>query len=207
MPKIFRVDQWEQELTKYGFRADEDLPDAFYRSQGNFGVLIKKSQLSSDRENSVIELDILYRFEGMDVDAIILRGNLRRKGSPVSFDFGGGDEWKPGEEELALAALIQFGLPWLEEYCRPEKLIDYYERCLRDGIPRRGWKLPFPFKSVVIDQASNASSNVRRPPAYHRYLAYLYRDVGNLKSSRQHAQIYLACFPNEERIHRLIESL
>jgi len=214
MPKIFRVDGWEPELSKSGFRPDEDVPDAFYRSQGAFGQLIKRSQMVRDRQDSVIELNVLYRFEGMDVDAIILHSQLRRKGSPVSFDFGGGDEWKPGHEESALAALIHFGIPWLEEYSRPEKLIEYYERCLRDGIPKRSWKLPFPFKSVVIEQGPRADSNVRRPPAYHEYLAYLYRDIGDANASRQHAHRYLETIPDNEywtedrgKIKRLIDSL
>jgi hypothetical protein len=215
MSRSFSITGWRRELEKRGFRRDPDIRGAYSRMAGPRKLLVSKSHFSGSSPGVVIALEIGMPYEGEEGGwTIILSGFLRRHSIPVSFDFGVGDEWGLGESEQALAAVVQYGLPWLEEYSRPDKLIEYYETCLRHGIRGRSPNLPPIFKTMAKYSDRVPDIIVRRPPIYHWYLSQLYREVGDMKSSRGHAERYLktlqnADFQREERVRvmQLIEEI
>jgi hypothetical protein len=194
MAHSFSIRNWEKPLKEFGYLKDRQASGAFSRLAGVRKLFIRKSHPLSSEGNVHVDLDIGRPYPGEEGGwTIILPAQLQRTAAPIIS--GAGAEWGPEEGDAALAATIQYGLPWLEEYSKLEKLIEYFETTLRDGIPRKPLKFPAIFKTLYSDPEPTGP---RRPPIHHWYLAELYLEQGNRESSRSHAEQYLATLPDTQ---------
>ena len=110
-------------------------------------------------------------------------------------DYGEGKWWKENEEEVARYSLLQYGLPWLKEFSRADRLISYLEKVLRDGISgetqAQSWTARLA-ERLLLRQDGVAGPQVRRPPVYHYYLSLLYNESGDQAQACANARMYLA---------------
>jgi hypothetical protein len=193
MAHSFSIRGWEKTLQKFGYSKNPQARGVFSKPAGVRTLSIQKSHPRASTGQVTVNLDICQPYR--DFMVVILRGSLRRTQPPL-ISIGGGDLWRPDEADAALAMTIEFGLPWLEHYAKPQPLIEYYESTLRNGIPLKKLKLPPIFKKISFGPAS--SETVRRPPIHNWYLAELYSELGNQESSRRFAETYLATLPNNK---------
>jgi hypothetical protein len=192
MAHSFSIRDWEKRLQEFGYRKDPQARGAFSKDAGVRKLSVQKSNPRLGSTGHVtVNLDVCHSYMGGWV--IILQGSLRRNAPPTA-STGGGQLWGPEEGNAALAATVQYGLPWLEEHGAPHKLIEYYETCLREGVKRETLTLPPIFKKMSF--GPSPSETVRRPPIYNWYLAELYSEVGDNKKSRRFAEQYLVTLPD-----------
>lgn len=194
MAHSFSIRNWEKPLKEFEYVKDRQAPGAFSKLAGVLKLSVQKSHPVGSTGKVIVNLNICRHDEKLEGWYILLQGNLRRTTTPI-ISIAGSDEWGPEEGDAALAATIQYGLPWLEEYSKLEKLIEYFETTLRDGIPRIPVKFPAIFKSLYSDPEPTGP---RRPPIHHWHLAELYLEQGDKEYSRRHAEQYLATLPDTQ---------
>ncbi len=95
--------------------------------------------------------------------------------------------WTRADEPAAQEALITYGLPWLEEYSRPEPLIARFEQQVREERPVEppGW-----LGRLFVGQPPPRPSPPR-PPVNHYYLALLHYHAGDAAAACRHAGAWL----------------
>lgn len=104
--------------------------------------------------------------------------------------------WAEKEKANAFVALLKYGLPWLEENSNAQKLIDRFEKGLREGVSWEDSKeshgLLTRFAEYFLFRHGKRPDNrSRRPPIYHHYLTLLYYHIGNKDMACAHANEWL----------------
>lgn len=208
--------QWKRKLKAAGFKARG--------TGGRRGALMARNR--GERTQTVgimehrhrpghwnVELNIVapMPYAEPPFEAVILEGDLGPTeivtGHPQYSSWWGDDEspqaWQRMEAE---------GLSWLEEFSGTERLIEFYEAALRDGLP------PAPegerssgFLGRMLGRAS--ASNLPAPPHFHQWLVPLYAEVGKREDACRHALAFHAIFSGrrtkeeQERMARQLASL
>lgn len=205
------IEKWRKELETLGF-VFKKWPGGgrtFIRDQGFLRQHIWDESWRLEkgkRVNTYISIKDPFH-DDPDKHAVLLGGFLDEKKVVLTeLGQGAGRFWTKEEHPQALTALLQYGIPWLEENTNAEKLIELFERGLREGV---AWEEPKPSglttrlvtwlaERTIFRHGRQTQKIIRRPPIYHNFLTLLYYHVGNKDMSCTHAkEWYEFCYrPN-----------
>jgi hypothetical protein len=195
VPRKLSIKGWKQELSPFGYVLDRRSRGVFSKSSGKRDLLITTHPAIS--ETAVyIALEVCSPYDAVhDGWAILLWAGLKRNSVPA-IGVGRGDFWEPDQSDEALASLIQFGLPWLEEYGTAEKLIDYFGGCVNAALEQQEREKEPPRLFSRLFAKKEPKHPLR--PADLWNLARLYFEIGDLDASQDYAERYLSGLPKTE---------
>jgi hypothetical protein len=166
------LERWSADLARHGFT--KLAKGVFTRGSAAIRPSIREqpSRASRGSVNLLLAVELLDPHRDPPVYETALVGSLHPGRVAIS-DFEGAAAWD--DDAAALRALVEHGIPWLDELTVPERLIAHLETVLRDGIIMAGQPPGMP---------------PRRPPVYHLYLSLLYEST-DVNRAREHATAWL----------------
>jgi|RhiMetdeSRZDD1v2_1073273.scaffolds.fasta_scaffold20495_8 hypothetical protein len=192
------VELWIGRLTQEGFRPTARTASGadtiMVRETGPIRQAIWETadRHEPDRARINLTLTIEDPFqERRDLDAVHVFAGLAADG--VEIDFGRMRWWRRAEEPAAQTALLQHGLPWLQQHDRPAPLIALLNH--QPPAPPPPAEPPGPLAGLVHwlrrRPAPPPPRPSRRPPVTHYQLALLHYHAGDLVAACRHAEAWL----------------
>jgi len=187
---------WKRELAKHGFRLEGSV---FTRKRGVLLQLIgvQRNMLSKTWKVNT-SICITDEFMERPELRVCLTGNVASDGARCYDDKK--SWWREENIPTQLDAILKFGIPWLDDFADPAKLIHLLEMAveqytsvaslleprLRDEHAR-----PWFLKSAPIPGQSEASGPPRPAPRHFYLLSLLYYATGNFERGCNRARIWL----------------
>lgn len=183
---------WKKELAKLEFRLEGSL---FVRNCGELRqvVGVQRNMLSSTWKINLY-ITLVDQFRDPPQPVVCLHGNVTS--DDARFFEKEGSWWTEEKLPGRLETLLRFGIPWLNDFADPLKLISLFERAIEQCTsleslvePRQNQNPEWPkwIKPIYESPATPP----RPAPLYFLLLSLLYYAIGDFEKSCSRARIWL----------------
>jgi hypothetical protein len=183
---------WKKELTKRGFRLEGP---SFVRERGVLRQVIGvQRNMLSPRWKTNLFIEIIDQFREPPEPTICLHGNVTL--DDARFFEKDGSWWTEDLLPGQLDAIVQFGVPWLDDFASPAKLIGLFEKAVEQCARAESLLEPlqnqeFHWPKWIKTAYESPPSPPRPAPMYFYLLSLLYYATGNFERGCDRATIWL----------------